>query len=52
VVEHYSTGGKLHPHKSDLIQPLRLTDKEKQQLLAFLTSLTDHTFITNEKHKK
>ena len=47
VIEHYQTGGKNHPHKSDLIQPLGLTDSEKVDLIEFLKSLTDETFISN-----
>jgi len=52
IIEHYNTGGKSHYNKSDLIRPLHLTELEKGQLLAFLHSLTDHEFITNEKFKK
>lgn len=51
VVAHYNTGGKNNPQKSKLIQPLHLTDEEQQQLVAFLESLTDHEFITNQKLK-
>jgi len=47
VVEHYQSGGKEHPHKSELIQPLALTSGEKSDLVAFLKALTDETFITN-----
>jgi cytochrome c peroxidase len=47
VIEHYSSGGKAHVHKSDLIQPLNLTSIEKSDLITFLESLTDQYFITN-----
>ncbi len=47
VIEHYQTGGKAHPHKSDRIQPLTLTPSEKQDLVEFLKSLTDETFVSN-----
>ena len=47
VVDHYDKGGEAHPHKSDLIRPLGLTDEEKQALVRFLESLTDETFINN-----
>lgn len=48
VIEHYNSGGKNYPQKSKLIQPLNLTDKEKEALLAFLKTLTDYEFITNK----
>lgn len=51
VVEHYSIGGKNNPQKSKNIQPLNLTKTEKEQLVAFLISLTDYEFINNPKFK-
>ncbi len=47
VIEHYNTGGKIHPNKNALIQPLNLSQKEKDELLAFLHSLTDASFVKN-----
>lgn len=47
VIAHYQSGGKNHPHKSPLIRPLNLTTAEQADLLAFLKSLTDETFIHN-----
>ena len=51
VVEHYNGGGTLHPNKSDLIHALNLTYIEKQQLIAFLHTLTDHDFLNNNQFK-
>lgn len=51
VIEHYNSGGKNHPHKSALIQPLNLTKKEKEELLAFLHALTDDSFVANPLFK-
>lgn len=51
VIEHYNKGGYAHPNKSELIKPLGLTKQEKADLLAFLHSLTDVTFITNKNFK-
>jgi cytochrome c peroxidase len=51
VVEHYNSGGKNNPQKSKHIQPLNLTEIEKEQLVAFLKSLTDYEFINNPKFK-
>lgn len=48
VIEHYDTGGKAHPNRSQLIKPLNLTTQEKSDLLAFLNALTDHNFINNK----
>jgi cytochrome c peroxidase len=47
VIDHYASGGKDHPHKSELIQGFTLTSQQKDALEAFLNSLTDHSFITN-----
>ncbi len=42
VIEHYDRGGNPKDPKQDpLIQPLRLSKQEKEDLLAFLKSLTD-----------
>jgi cytochrome c peroxidase len=47
VIEHYNAGGKEHINKSSKIKPLNLTDTEKEELLEFLNSLTDYTFLNN-----
>ncbi len=47
VVAHYNSGGKAHINKSPLIKPLTLTPQEQQDLVAFLESLTDDSFILN-----
>ena len=52
VIEHYDSGGKNHKNKSELTQPLNLTQQEKDELLAFLLSLTDNEFLTNHQFKK
>lgn len=52
VIEHYNSGGIIHENKSDLIRPLNLTPQEKDELLAFLLSLTDNEFLTNNQFKK
>lgn len=48
VIDHYNSGGRNHPHKNQLIQPLHLTEFEKTDLVHFLKSLTDETFINNK----
>lgn len=52
VIEHYNSGGKNHIHKSQLIKPLQLTMQEKQDIEAFLKSLTDYEFLENKHFKK
>ncbi|HEY0977577.1 MAG TPA: cytochrome c peroxidase [Flavobacteriales bacterium] len=41
VVDHFNSGGLPDPNKSPLMQPLGLTGQQRDQLLAFLRSLTD-----------
>lgn len=47
VVDHYRTGGEDHIHKSALIQPLDLSEQEVANLILFLKSLSDESFISN-----
>jgi cytochrome c peroxidase len=47
VIRFYESGGKNHPNKSRHMRPFELTDLERIELIAFLTALTDSTFITN-----
>ncbi len=45
VIEHYASGGQVHPNKSKVIRPFQLTEGEKKDLINFLGSLTDYDFI-------
>ncbi len=47
VIEHYQSGGKPHQNKSAYIKPLDLSETEKSDLVQFLKTLTDDTFISN-----
>ena len=56
VVEHYNSKVQPHPHldwrlKDNNGEPkkLNLTENEKDAMVAFLKTLTDENFITNEK---
>jgi cytochrome c peroxidase len=61
VIDHYAAGGRtLHggpnagngsknPNKSSFVQGFQLTAEERQDLLAFLRSLTDETFVNEPK---
>lgn len=52
VIEHYNNGGKNHINKSNFVKPLLLNTQEKQDLINFLHSLTDNTFIQNKNFKQ
>lgn len=47
VVEHFNSGGVGHVNQNPLVKPLGLTEQEKSDLVAFLSSLTDQNFIEN-----
>lgn len=58
VVEHYNSGVQAHPNLDErlrgdpsnpLPRRLNLNDQEKQALVAFLNTLTDEVFLTDEK---
>lgn len=49
VVDHYAGGGKGHPNQSSTIHRFDLTDEERADLIAFLKSLTDHTFLNDPR---
>ena len=51
VVEHYKSGGKYSPNKDPLIQQIKLNPVQTKQILAFLKTLTDSTFLKNEAYK-
>jgi cytochrome c peroxidase len=51
VINHYNTGGKNNSQKSKLIKPLKLSESEKIDLIAFLKTLTDIEFTKNSKFK-
>lgn len=49
VVEQYAAGGLGHPSTDPQIGPLRLTDGDVSDLLAFLDALTDPSFVTDPR---
>jgi cytochrome c peroxidase len=40
VMKHYERGGIDRPSRSPLMQPIQLTDQERQDLIAFMETLT------------
>lgn len=49
VIDLYNEGGYEITNKSEFIRPLGLSEDEKQDLISFLKSLTDITFVNNTK---
>jgi cytochrome c peroxidase len=45
VIEHYMKGGKKHPLQSEVIVPFSLNENEQKQLISFLRSLTDTSYL-------
>ncbi|MBK9247035.1 MAG: c-type cytochrome [Ignavibacteria bacterium] len=52
TLDHYNQGGKQFINKDPRILPLKLTQEEKNDLIAFLQSLTDEELIHNPKFGK
>lgn len=54
VIDFYANGGRgkgvNNPYKSQFIQGFDLTEEEALDLLAFLHSLSDESFVNNPKH--
>ena len=46
VINHYAKGGENNENKDKRVVPFKLNDEEKLELMAFLQSLTDSSFIT------
>jgi cytochrome c peroxidase len=51
VLDHYAKGGRAHvTGKTDsLLKPFTLTEQERADIIAFLESLTDETFIRDPR---
>ncbi len=49
VIDHYNKGGAAHPNRHQDIKPLSLTQEEKDDLIQFLYSLTDSSFINDQR---
>ena len=46
VLDHFIAGGQNNPRKSALLKPTELSHTDKENLIAFLKTLTDETFIS------
>lgn len=55
VLDHYAAGGRGHarggssPYQSEFIRGFTLTPQEREDVLAFLESLTDRDFLTDPR---
>jgi cytochrome c peroxidase len=49
VMDHYNKGGEVNPYLDGGIEPLALTEKELNQVVAFLFSLTDDRLAEQNK---
>jgi cytochrome c peroxidase len=49
VIKHYNKGGEAHPNADPVLKPLGLSATEINDLIAFLSALTDRAFIQNPK---
>ena len=47
VIDHYARGGIGHRNQSPLVSGFSLSEAEKADLIAFLESLTDESFLRN-----
>ncbi len=51
VIDHYNSGGHITNNLDPLMHPLELTEQEKGQLLTFLKTFTDTTFINDPRYQ-
>jgi cytochrome c peroxidase len=47
AIDHYATGGLKSPYRSDRVRGFKLTTADRADLVAFLESMTDQSFLTN-----
>lgn len=52
VIDHYNKGGEANPFLDGAIEPLALTEREIDQLVAFLFSLTDARFARENRMER
>jgi cytochrome c peroxidase len=50
VIDHYAKGGTHSPHQDELIRGFPLTEQDRIDLLAYLQSLTDQTYLHNPRY--
>ena len=50
VIEFYAKGGEDHPNKHMFVRRRKMSDQDKADLLAFMHSLTDSSFLQNPQY--
>ena len=48
VIDHYKSGGRKNSNQSEFIKSIQLSKREKADLTAFLSSLTDQTILHDQ----
>lgn len=51
VIDHYNAGGHHAENVNPNVRPLRLADQDKQDLIAFLQTLTDSSALQNSHYR-
>lgn len=51
VIDFFASGGLEHRNKSELIQAFSISEEEKADLIAFLETLTDESFLNDPSHR-
>ncbi len=51
VLDHYASGGHMAENLDANIRPFTLTERQKQELIAFLETFTDESFVNNPNFK-
>ena len=49
VIGHYSKGGQKNQKQNKVILPFQMNEQEQKQLIAFLKSLTDTSYLAKFK---
>jgi len=49
VIDHFNAGGAGHVNQHELVKPLELDEQQRTDLVKFLRTLTDETFIYNSQ---
>lgn len=49
VIDHYASGGRSHPNRSGILRGFTLTAGQREDLMAFLQSLTDDELLRDPR---
>lgn len=51
VVDHFNAGGVGHQNQSEWVKPLGLSEQDREDLVNFMHSLTDESFLMNPDYQ-